>query len=126
MHKYEVQFKFNTDSNGGCTSKTAQISLNKRYFAFTDAYGNDGKGNNEILLKAVEELGLNPNMVDAISDKSKLDGGWYKLTYLGQEGNEKKNKKEKTKPTKSIFNPLWAFPFKLIWRIIKGVLFFWL
>lgn len=90
MHKYEVQFKFNTDSNGGYTSKTAQIALKKRYFSFSDAYGNDGKGNNEILLKAAAEVGLNPNMVDAISDKSKLDEGWYKLIYLGQKGIDKK------------------------------------
>ncbi len=129
MYKYEVRFKYNTDKNGGCASKTATITFPKRVYAFTDVYGNDGKGNNEILTKAVNELGLDPNMVEAISDRNKLDGGWYKLTYLGEEGdsdNKKSKKEEKSKSNKSIFEPLWAFPFKLIWRLIKGILFFWM
>src|SRR5690606_29973787 len=74
----------NTDSNGGCTSKTVQITFPKRVYAFTDVYGNDGKGRNEILTKAVNELGLDPSRVEALADRNKLDGGWYKLTYLGE------------------------------------------
>jgi len=84
MYKYEVRFKYNTDSNGGCTSKTVQITFPKRVYAFTDVYGNDGKGRNEILTKAVNELGLDPSRVEALADRNKLDGGWYKLTYLGE------------------------------------------
>ncbi len=90
MYKYEVRFKYNTDSNGGCTSKTVQITFPKRVYAFTDVYGNDGKGRNEILTKAVNELGLDPSRVEALADRNKLDGGWYKLTYLG-EANQNSN-----------------------------------
>lgn len=127
MHKYEIKFKYNTDSNGGCTSKTALINLPKRYFAFSDAYGSDGKGNNEILLKAVNELGLDPSNVDAIYDKTKLDGGWYNLKYIGKEDNTKNQKAVKeVKPKKSFWTPAWAIPFKIIWFLIRRILFFWI
>jgi len=86
MHKYEVRFKYNNKS-GGCTSKTAVITFPKRVYSFSEVYGNDGKGNNEILTKAVNELGLNPDMVEAISDRNKLDGSWYNLKYLGEESD---------------------------------------
>jgi hypothetical protein len=127
MYKYEVEFKYNlgTGPHPGSTSKKVEITFPKRVYAFTDAYGDDGKGKNEILTKAVNDLGLDPNMVEAIADRNKLDGGWYKLRYLGEEGDSKTKKVEKSKSEKSIFEPLWAFPFKLIWRLIKGILFFW-
>jgi len=70
MYRYEVQFKYNTDTNGGCASKTVQITFPKRVYAFSDVYGKDGKGRNEILIKAVDELGLNQMMVDAIADRN--------------------------------------------------------
>ena len=44
------------------------------------------------------------------------------LRYLGDTNNEKSKKEGKTKSEKSIFNPLWAFPFKLIWKIFT----FWI
>ena len=120
MYKYEVQFKYNTDTNGGCTSKTVQITFPKRVYAFTDVYGKDGKGRNEILIKAVDELGLDQNMVEAIDDRNRLDGSWYKLKYLGEvENSDNENSKKATNSKKSFFSPLWAFPFKLIWLIIK-------
>jgi hypothetical protein len=84
MYRYEVRFKYNTDNNGGCTSKTAIVIYPKRINAFSDAYGSDGKGNNEILSKAVNELGLDAGRVEAIADRNKLDGGWYNLRYLGE------------------------------------------
>ena len=129
MYKYEVRFKYNTDANGNGVAKTVQITLPKRFNALTDAYGSDQKGQNEILIKAVNELRLDPNMVEAMWDRTKIYGGMYELKYLGEEGaatNNKSKKEEKSKSAKSIFVPLWAFPFKLIWRIIKGILFFWM
>lgn len=94
MYKYEVRFKYNIDSNGGCTSKTAVITYPKKIYALTDAYADGGKGKNEVLTKAVNELGLDPTRVEALADKKKLDGGWYKLTFLGEANtndNENKN-----------------------------------
>ncbi len=83
MHKYRVRFKYNTDSNGGCRSETAEITYPKMVYALTDVYGSDGKGRNEILFIAATSLGLDPSRVEAVYNKNKLDGGWYELRHLG-------------------------------------------
>lgn len=89
MYRYEVEFKYNlgTGSNTGSRSMKVETTFPRKIYAFGDCYGNDGKGRNEILTKAANELGLDPSRIEAIADRNKLDGGWYKLIYLGEVKN---------------------------------------
>ncbi len=84
MYKYKVRLKYNTDQNGGSKSYEVIIEYPKRIYAFTDDYSNQGKGRNGILYAAAMKLGLDPLYIDAISDRSKLDSGWYQLTFIGE------------------------------------------
>ncbi len=58
---------------------------------------------------------------------SKLGGNVQALGFpveVKSSSKKDKSSQSKTAPKTSLFKPLWAFPFKLIWRIIKFILRF--
>ena len=63
--------------------------------------------------------GINPSQV--------LDDSCFTIYIKGSvSDSENKSKKNISKKEKSIFVPLWALPFKLLWRLIKLIFFFWM
>lgn len=110
MHKYKVEFKY---SEGGThRSVVEEFTYPKRIYALSDNSGKDGR---EILSYVAELKGLNPAFID-----HEAGGSWNKLKYIGP-ADEKEDKKDK-KSSKSFWTPVWAIPFKIIWWIIKKLL----
>lgn len=110
MHKYKVEFKYT--EGGNSKSIVEEFTYPKRVYALSDNSGQDGR---DILGYVAELKGLNPAFID-----HQAGGGWNKLKYLG-EVNEKGDKNEK-KSSKSFWTPVWAIPFKILWWLIKKIL----
>ena len=105
-YRYKVRFKYNTNNNGGCKAYETEVIYHKKIYSFTEDYGNDGKANSGILTKAANNLGLELHRVEAISNRNKLDGGWYNLTYLGEVVENKPTTNTKPTNTPSVSKPI--------------------
>jgi len=113
MHKHRVRYRYYMgNSKPGDNhphlsgQKNLEFELDKRLYALSD--------------------GQNKQTVENIIKQKDPEAHYIyddmEMSYLGDTNKEKSKKEGKTKSEKSIFNPFWAFPFKLIWRIFT----FWL
>jgi hypothetical protein len=101
-----------------------EVTYPKKVNSLRQTYGFDGIGKNELLLKAVLALGLEPQLVPAISDRTKLNLEDYALKYLGETEEVMDNSKRKS-PGANLFQVI-TYPIRLVWRLVKRILFFWL
>jgi hypothetical protein len=124
MYKYEVQFNYPDEFNTSFSRKIVEVTYPKKVNSLRQTYGFDGIGKNELLLKAVLALGLEPQLVPAISDRTKLNLEDYALKYLGETEEVMDNLNRKS-PGANLFQVI-TYPIRLVLRLVKRILFFWL
>ena len=118
MNKYIISYRYYPNPN----SKNPISPVNNIEVVTNEKIHYDGPG-----LWKTKCISLICNQT-GISGSQVLDDSNFKVKFVGEvnEDNIKnnENKKGTSNTKKSIFVPLWAFPFKLIWRIIKLIFFF--
>jgi hypothetical protein len=100
--------------NNGSKFPTTEFQYEKQYFP------GDLKLKEEIISAAARQLGEDPSLIDWKHSNTTI-------TYLGPvKENKKSESGEVSKPKKSFWSPAWAIPFKIIWFLIRRILFFWI
>jgi hypothetical protein len=115
MYKHVISYRFYLDLKPGSSIspvKKLEIIVDEKIYS-------DGPGVWKTKCKNFisSQTGINPEQV--------LEDSNFGIKYIGTvSDSEDQSNKKTSKKGKSIFVPLWALPFKLIWRLIKLLFFF--
>jgi hypothetical protein len=114
MYKYKIEMRIATGNNGS-KFPNLEFEYPKKYLP-----GGDTKLKEEIIIAAAQHLGEDPNAIDWKHSNTTID-------FRGEvKENKQSDSNNSEKPKRSFWTPVWAIPFKIIWFLIRRILFFWI
>jgi hypothetical protein len=111
MYKYKIEMRIVTGNNGSKFPVT-EFEYSKKFLP-----GGDTKLREEIIVAAAKYLGEDSNAIDWNHSNTTIK-------FLGEVKEKKQSDSKDSK--KSFWTPAWAVPFKIIWFLIRRILFFWI
>ena len=113
MYKYMIEMHLKLP-NGNSRSPRKEFIYEKKHSI------GDINSKKEILRAAAAAWGEDPSCIDWNHSNTTID-------FRGELKEKKQSdSNDSEKPKKSFWTPAWAIPFKIIWFLIRRILFFWI